>query len=98
MHDKPRRADQAAEGRHTTRHEDAQDRRSVLFRVLALHPAHLTTAELVREIGAGAEGFEETDDIERAIRDLVGAGLLNRIGAVIAPTRAALVFNALDRD
>lgn len=98
MHDKPRRADEAAEGRQTTRHEDAQDRRSVLFRVLALHPAHLTTAELVREISAGAEGFEEADAIERAIGDLVGAGLLNRVAGVVAPTRAALVFNALDRD
>lgn len=98
MHDKPKRADEAVDGRPTTRHEDAQDRRSVLFRVLALHPTHLTSAELVREISAEAEGFDEADDIERAIRDLVGAGLLNRVAGTIAPTRAALVFNALDRD
>ena len=97
MHDKPRRAADAAEGRQTTRHEDAQDRRSVLFRVLALHPAHLTTAELIREVSAGAEGFEESDGIERAIGDLVGAGLLNRVAGVVAPTRAALVFDSLDR-
>ena len=97
MHDKPRRAGADAEALTTT-HEDARDQRSVLFRVLALYPALLTTGELVREIGAGAEGFNDTDDIERAIRDLVGAGLLNRIGGAVAPTRAALVFNALDRD
>ena len=97
MHDKPRRAGADAEALTTT-HEDARDQRSVLFRVLELYPALLTSGELIREVGAGAEGFEETDDIERAIRDLVGAGLLNRIAGVIAPTRAALVFNALDRD
>lgn len=97
MHDKPKSADGAAVGRPTTKHEDAQDRRAVLFRVLALHPAHLTTAELVREITAGAEEFEGTDVIERAIGDLVGAGLLNRAAGVIAPTRAALVFDSLDR-
>jgi hypothetical protein len=97
MHDNPRTGgEESLAG--TTTHEDTRDQRSVLFRVLALYPALLTTAELVREVGVGAEGFEETDDVERAIRDLVGAGLLNRIGGAISPTRAALVFNALDRD
>ncbi len=97
MHDNPRTGgEESLAG--TTTHEDARDQRSVLFRVLALYPALLTSGELIREISAGAEGFEETDDIERAIRDLLGAGLLNRIAGVIAPTRAALVFNALDRD
>jgi hypothetical protein len=97
MHDNPRTGGEESLA-DTTTHEDTRDQRSVLFRVLALYPALLTSGELVREISDGAEGFEETDDIERAIRDLVGAGLLNRIGTVIAPTRAALVFNALDRD
>lgn len=97
MHDNPRTGGEESLA-CTTTHEDARDQRSVLFRVLALHPALLTSGELVREIDAGDEGFDATDDIERAIRDLVGAGLLNRVAGVIAPTRAALVFNALDRD
>jgi len=97
MHDNPRTGgEESLAG--TTTHEDARDQRSVLFRVLALYPALLTSGDLVREIGAGTERFGETDDIERAIRDLVGAGLLNRIGEGIAPSGAALVFNALDRD
>jgi hypothetical protein len=97
MHDNPRTGgEESLAG--TTTHDDARDQRSVLFRVLALYPALLTSGELVREISAGAEGFGEADDIERAIRDLVGAGLLNRFAGTIAPTRAALVFNALDRD
>lgn len=98
MHDKRRRAGDSAEPCKTTQHEDAQDRRSVLFRVLALHPAQLTRAELVREVEAGAEGFERADAIERAIGDLVGAGLLNVAAGMVSPTRAALLFNALDRD
>lgn len=97
MHDNPRTGGGESPA-GTTTHEDARDERSVLFRVLALYPALLTSEELVREVGAGAKGFEETDAIERAIRDLVGAGLLNRVAGMIAPTRAALVFNALDRD
>jgi hypothetical protein len=72
--------------------------RVVLTQVLALHPDHLTIPELVREILAGDEEFAETDAIENAIRDLVGAGLLNcRVGLVL-PTRAALHFNRIELD
>lgn len=67
--------------------------RVVLAQVLALHPAQLTVAELVREIGAGIA--EESDRFEGAARDLAGAGLLRFDAGSVLPTRAALLFNAL---
>ena len=54
------------------------------------------------EITAGAEeSFEGSDAIERAVRDLTGAGLLHCPNAVVMPTNAALCFAELseeDRD
>ena len=72
--------------------------RVVLTQVLVLHPDHLTTPELMREILAGVEEFAETDAIENAIRDLVAAGLLNRRAGLVLPTRAALHFNRIGLD
>ena len=63
--------------------------------MLALHPAQVTAAELVREIGGESPGFAERDAIERAIRDLTGAGLLHSHDDFVLPTRAALRFSAL---
>jgi hypothetical protein len=54
------------------------------------HPAVLSNAEILREFGDG-----EADRVERAIRDLAGAGLLRREGQSILPTRAALHFESL---
>jgi len=48
-----------------------------------------------REIGAGTADFEQTDAIERAVRDLVAAGLLFRNDELVLPTRAALRFDEL---
>lgn len=82
----------------TNHEEDLRDQSVVLTQVLALHPAHLTVAELVREITAGAPDFDAEDRYRRAVDDLCGAGLLHLSAGLIAPTRAALVFNSLDRD
>lgn len=77
-------------------------RRAVLDKVLDLHPTHLREVELVLEITAGAdESFEGSDAFERAVRDLIGAGLLHCPNAVVMPTNAALCFAELgeeDRD
>jgi len=78
--------------------EDLRDQGVVLTQALALYPARLTTAELAREITAGASDFEREDRYRRAVDDLCGAGLLRRDGELVAPTRAALLFNSLDRD
>lgn len=74
----------------STEHEDAQAQQAVLGLVFDHHPAQLTICELVREIDQG-----EGDAVERAIRDLVGAGLLRCEGASVLPTRAALHFDRL---
>jgi hypothetical protein len=75
--------------------EDAATESAVLQQVLDLHPIQVTVAELVREIAGEPAGFAERDAIERAVRDLTGAGLLHRHGAFAIPTHAALRFNQL---
>jgi len=70
---------------HGNRSDDARTQRAVLSLVLAEHPAHLTICDLAREINQ-----DEGDAVERAIRDLVGVGLLRCEGASVLPTRAAL--------
>jgi hypothetical protein len=75
--------------------EDAATESAVLHQVLAFHPVLVTPGELVREIGGESPSFAIRDGIERAVRDLTGAGLLHGHGDLIAPTRAALRFNEL---
>jgi hypothetical protein len=75
--------------------EDAATESAVLQQVLAFHPAQVTVAELVRELGGESPGFAERDAIERAVRDLAGVGLLHASGDFVAPTRAAVRFNQL---
>lgn len=81
-----------------TAKQDIHDQGVVLLQVLALHPAQLTIAELIREIIAGAAEFEEGDRFERAARDLVAAGLLRFGAGAVLPTRAALHFDRLSRN
>jgi hypothetical protein len=75
--------------------QDAATESAVLQQLLALYPAQVTVAELIREIGGESPDFAERDAIERAARDLVGVGLLHSNGDFVAPTRAALRFNEL---
>jgi len=70
--------------------EDTQAQRAVLALVLDQHPATLTICEIAREFSS------EGDEAERAIRDLVGAGLLRCEGASVLPTRAALHADRLE--
>lgn len=44
---------------------------------------------------AGAQDFDQTDSHDRAVRDLIAAGLLRRDGDSIVPTHAAMCFDAL---
>jgi hypothetical protein len=78
-----------------TSEEDAATESAVLQQVLALHPSCLTLVELHRALGAEKEGFAASDAIERAVRDLVAAGLLHRSESFVMPTRAALRFDEL---
>jgi hypothetical protein len=74
---------------------DAATESAVLQRLLDLHPVLVTAAELVREVGGESPGFAERDAIERAVRDLTGAGLLHSYDGFVLPTRAALRFSEL---
>lgn len=75
--------------------EDTALEAAVLRQLLALHPIQLTLAEIVREIAGEPGDFALADAIERAVRDLAAAGLVNRSGDVVLPSRAALRFDEL---
>ena len=79
----------------TTRGADEATESAVLSVLLDLHPTQLTIAELVREVAGAEAGFAERDAVERAVRDLGGAGLLHRVDERTFPTRAALRFSEL---
>lgn len=75
--------------------QDIADQLAVLTHVLALHPTHLRIPDLVRELTGGSADFAESDDMERAIRDLTGVGLLHCACGLVMPTPEALHFNLL---
>jgi hypothetical protein len=75
--------------------EDDQIESAALVLVLIEHPSHLTVAELSRALNDDPDDFASKDAIDRAVRALVGGGLLNRHGDVVMPTRAALYFARL---
>jgi hypothetical protein len=79
----------------TTAHLDDRDQAAVLREALDLYPEVLTLDELVREQTFGSAEFEERDRVERAVRDLIAAGLLQQVGPLVLPTRAAVVFHRL---
>lgn len=63
------------------------------------HPDRLTIPQVAREMNAKPGGGSESGDaVERAIRELVGAGLLHCQGGYVLPTRAALYFERLEAD
>jgi len=75
--------------------EDAATESAVLRQLLELHPVLVNLAELVREMAGESPAFARRDAIERAVRDLTGAGLLHSHETFVIPTRAALRFNEL---
>ncbi|HEU4707013.1 MAG TPA: hypothetical protein VFS64_07500 [Solirubrobacterales bacterium] len=79
----------------TTWAEDETMESAVLRQLLDLHPTRLTLEELLREVGGSGGSFADRDAVQRAVRELVGAGLLHRGEELVAPTRAALRFSEL---
>lgn len=78
--------------------DDAKVERTILRFVLGEHPDQITMSEATRALGVGPEAFATTDPLNRAVRELVGAGLLRWQGASVLPTRAALYFYRLETD
>jgi hypothetical protein len=93
MHDKPRGAD--CEGTSTTAALDDRDQAAILREVLFIYPEVLTLDELARQMTFASDPFAQRDRIERAIRDLTAAGLVQQVGPLVLPTRTAVVFNRL---
>ncbi len=80
----------------TNEGEDARVESALLQRVLDLHPTRVTAEELVRDLAGEDADFGARDGVERAIRELTGAGLLHRTDdGLVTPTRAALHFGEL---
>ena len=71
---------------------------AVLAFLLDEHPNQLTIAEVSWALNRGAQEFEREDAVERAVRELVGAGLLHCESGFVLPTRAALYFWRLEQD
>ena len=70
-------------------HDQPTVERAVLGLVLEAHPQLLTINDLACEIG-------QIDTVECAVRGLAETGLLERQGASVRPTRAAIHFDRLD--
>jgi len=69
--------------------EDLRDENAVLVHVVVTHPGTLRLSDLIREL-CDPDDFGERDAIERAVRELVKAGLLFRCEGAVLPTRSAL--------
>jgi hypothetical protein len=79
----------------TTRDADRATESAAIRLLLQLHPIQVTVDELVRELVGERPDFVERDSVERAVRDLAGAGLLHRNDELLMPTRAALRLSEL---
>lgn len=78
--------------------KDKKVERAVLAFLIYRHPERLTIPELSRVVSKENSDLEGDDAVERAVRELVGAGLLECQATVALPTRAALYFDALESD
>ncbi len=72
-----------------TAEEDREAQVRVLHFLLRESPALVTEAEVASALADGLPVFVETDSIERALIELLGAGLVYRQGEFFFPTRAA---------
>lgn len=66
---------------------------TVLWVILAEHPALLTEADVVKEIANDPPTFREKDRIEIGIRKLLSVGVLRREGDSLVPTPATLFLD-----
>src|ERR1043166_8533339 len=90
--------DRGASSPRSNAAQDLHDQGVVLIHVLSIYPTQLRLQELIRELTDGSEDFAERDRIERAVRELSGAGLLFRCEGLVLPTRGGLRFNQILSD
>ena len=70
---------------------------AVLELLLDHHPGLLSTEEVIRELTTASEEFADRDRISVAIRELVEAGLANRIGTFVFASHAAACFRQFEK-
>jgi hypothetical protein len=87
-----------ARQKRSQRAQDIRDQAVVLTFVLALNSEHLTIIDLARSLNADPQDFTRPDAVERAVRDLVGVGLLEIDGGLVKPTVTARRFIQLIED
>lgn len=80
---------------HNAAARDARTENAVLTFLLDEHPTRLTLGELSLVLNADPRLDDPDDAAERAVRELVGAGLIHQDGRFLAPSRAALYFERL---
>jgi hypothetical protein len=78
--------------------KDKKAERAVLAFLIYRYPALLTIPGLSQELNEDASDLDREDTVERAVRELVGVGLLECRGAFVVPTRVALYFERLETD
>jgi hypothetical protein len=78
--------------------DDTKAERVVLAFLLEEHPSQLTIPEVSRALNAHPGGFSGDDAVERAIRELDGAGLVRCANGLAVPTRPALYLARLELD
>lgn len=98
MPDTPITTDCAECGLPSYAAQEVRNQRVVLDFLLEQHPAQLTIPEVAQALYAHPGDFDKSDEVERAIRDLVGGGLLHCHGPFVLPTRAALYFSGLEME
>jgi len=75
---------------------DRKTEAAVLAFLLDEYPNRLTIPEVGWAMNPRGPQFAEGDAVERAVRELVGAGLLRCDGGLVAPTRPALYCHRLE--
>lgn len=75
--------------------DDDHVQEAVLGHLIYLYPAQLTIAEVVREMSVASTTFTVVDQYERALRDLIRAGLVHRNGEFVFASRAAVQGEAI---
>lgn len=90
MQDKTTRADDCSGGYH----ERIQE--LVIVRVLSEQPYDFTIAELVLYFGEQKHLVDQPADVEAAIQELIGNGLLHRVGDTVRPTRPIVIYERLN--
>jgi hypothetical protein len=68
---------------------------AILALLLHSHPGQRSVEEVVREMTDHPDEFVARDEVNNAIRALVGAGLAHRHGPFVFATRAAVRFEEL---